>query len=64
MTRAIEIRLSKLELARGPVRTSNVHRVIGDSDSECNAMIESLIASSRAIESDLFIARVIISTHA
>jgi hypothetical protein len=64
MTRAIEIRLCKLESARGPVRSSNVHRVIGDSESECKTMIERLIASGRAIESDFFIARVIISTHA
>lgn len=64
MTRAIEIRLNKLELARGPVRSSNVHRVIGESDSECEAEIRSLIASGQALESDFFIARVIISAHA
>lgn len=61
MTRAIETRLNKLELARGPARSSSVHRVIGDSESECEAMIERLVASGRAIESDFFIARVIIS---
>ncbi|WLB19362.1 hypothetical protein [Bradyrhizobium japonicum] len=61
MPSMIENRLSKLEQARGPVRTSSVHRVIGDSESECLAMIESLVASGRAIESDFFISRVIIS---
>ncbi|MFK4720540.1 hypothetical protein ABIE89_001640 [Bradyrhizobium niftali] len=61
MTRAIEIRLNKLESARGPVRSSNVHRVMGDSESECEAMIERLVACGRALESDFFIARVIIS---
>ncbi|WP_441258997.1 hypothetical protein AB7008_15225 [Bradyrhizobium sp. 521_C7_N1_3] len=61
MPSMIENRLNKLEQARGPVRTSDVHRVIGDSESECLAMIESLVTSGRAIESDIFIARVIIS---
>lgn len=61
MPSMIESRLSKLEMARGPARTSNVHRVIGDSDSECQALIRSLVASGRASEGDFFIARVIIS---
>lgn len=64
MPSMIENRLSKLEMARGPVRTSNVHRVIGESESECEAMIKRLVASGLAIESDFFIARVIISPHA
>jgi len=59
MPSMIENRLSKLELARGPIRSRDVHRVIGDSESQCEAMIKSLVASGRAIESDLFIARVI-----
>lgn len=64
MPSMMENRLSKLELAREPVRSSNVHRVIGDSESECEAMIRSLVASGGAIESDFFIARVIISPAA
>jgi hypothetical protein len=61
MARAIEDRLSKLELAQKPAHFEKVHRVIGDSESECRTKIAELIASGLAAVDDFFIMRIIVS---
>lgn len=56
----IESRLSKLE-ARAPSGDDwKVFRVIGDSDAECQAAIDRLIASGEALATDRFVCRLIV----
>jgi hypothetical protein len=57
----IENRLSKLE-AKAPAEDDwKVFRVIGDSEEECQAGIDRLIASGEAQPTDHFICRLIVS---
>ena len=57
----IEGRLSRLE-AKAPIGDDwKVFRVIGDSDEECQAAIDRLIASGEALPSDRFMCRLIVS---
>jgi hypothetical protein len=58
----IENRLSKLEAKAPPSEDDwKVFRVIGDSDEECQAAIDRLIASGEARSHDRFISRIIVS---
>jgi hypothetical protein len=57
----IENRLSKLE-AKAPADDDwKVFRVIGDSEEECQAAIDRLIASGEARPTDHFVSRIIVS---
>jgi hypothetical protein len=56
----IENRLSKLE-AKAPADDDwKVFRVIGDSEGECQAAIDRLIASGEARPTDHFVSRIIV----
>jgi hypothetical protein len=60
----IESRLSKLEAKAPSGDDWKVFRVIGNSDEECQAGIDRLIASGEALRTDRFISRVIVSLPA
>jgi hypothetical protein len=53
-------RISRLEGTIMPP-TSNTHRIIGDSDTECEAQRRALIDSGKAEDSDFFIFRILVS---
>jgi hypothetical protein len=57
----IENRLSKLEAKTVSDDDFRVFRVIGDSDEECQAAIDRLIACGEARPTDHFVSRVIVS---
>jgi hypothetical protein len=57
----IESRLSKLEAKAPSGDDWKVFRVIGDSDEECQAAIDRLIASGEALPTDRFVSRVIVA---
>jgi hypothetical protein len=57
----IENRLSKLESKAPSGDDWKVFRVIGDSDEECQAGIDRLIASGEALPTDHFMCRIIVS---
>jgi hypothetical protein len=57
----IENRLSKLEAKAMSDDDWKVFRVIGNSDEECQAAIDRLIASGEARPTDHFVSRIIVS---
>lgn len=60
MDHSLEMRLRKLE-SRAPAAIKTWHRVIGDSDSECEAKRREMIEAGQAEEVDNFIFCVIVS---
>jgi hypothetical protein len=56
----IEGRLSRLEAKAPSGDDWKVFRVIGDSDEECQAAIDRLLASGEALPSDRFVCRLIV----
>jgi hypothetical protein len=57
---SIANRISKLEAKAMPGDDFKVFRVIGDSDEECQAAIDRLIASGEARPTDHFVSRIIV----
>ena len=57
----IENRLSKLEAKSVSDDDFKVFRVIGNSDEECQAAIDRLLASGEARSTDHFVSRIIVS---
>ena len=60
----LQTRLSKLESTVSPARHRIWQRVIGRSNEECEAKRRALIDAGRALESDNFVFRIIVSPEA
>ena len=60
----IRTRLSKLEATASTEDTRPWLRVIGDSDEECEVKRRALIDAGKAMESDDFVFRIIVSPKA
>jgi hypothetical protein len=60
MIRNVETRLLKLEAAQIPL-VKSWRRVIGDSEAECEVQKCAMIENGRAVETDGFVFRIIVS---